>query len=188
MTATSPLGFVAKDNGFSNLGVNNNIDTKTLSLQTLNVTNLNVTNTFTTTNTQTITNVHNLTVLNNLQVDNQLLFVNPIPANQIVFENANTMASITLNCQPISTHGITYTIPDLGANANFILSSGDQTILGVKTFLQTVTFSPSTPLTFIAIGGNHFNPVATFAAPIEFNSIGSFPSLLFGTGPQIEIV
>jgi len=138
MTTPSPLGFVTKDNEFSNVAINNNLSTRTLTLQTLNVTNVNVSNTLTTTNTQTVSNVHNLTVSNTLEVDGQLIFTSP--SNQIVFENLKTKASITLECQPSSVLPLTYMVPDVGVNSSFVMADGNQTINGVKTFMSTPVF------------------------------------------------
>ena len=125
---SSILGLVDKDNSFSNLAVKDVVDAKLGSFQVLTAQTLTV---------GTLNTVK--TALNNLEIDNQLAFTNA--SNQIVFENTKTGASITLNCQPTSVPGITYNIPDVGVNfSNFVMTDGNQTINGTKTFTSMPVF------------------------------------------------
>ena len=140
---SSVLGFVDKDNDFANLSIKDIVDAKTASFDTLTVRNLTVFNTFTNAGSEVSTGstVATLKVSNTLEVDGQLVFKSASPSNQIVFENTKTGASITLNCQPVSVLGITYNIPDVGVNfSNFVMTDGNQTINGTKTFTTMPVF------------------------------------------------
>ncbi len=64
-----------------------------------------------------------------------------LATNQIIFGSANT---ITLNA-PAPAAPRTYTMPDVLANANFIMSEGTQTINGLKTFSNSVTLNGGVP-------------------------------------------
>ena len=136
---SSALGFVDKDNDYSNVAIKQILSATDASFQTLNVANLNVLNTIVT-NSQSASSVGALSV-GVLKVTSTLEILSP--SNQIVFENARTGASITLNCQPTSVPGITYNIPDVGVNfSNFVMTDGNQTINGTKTF-TTMPIFPS---------------------------------------------
>ncbi len=65
--------------------------------------------------------------------------INPT-TNQIVLGVTNT---VTINSTaPAASR--TYTIPDSGANSSFVLTDGNQTINGSKTFSSAVTINPTT--------------------------------------------
>ncbi len=60
--------------------------------------------------------------------------------NQLVLGTTNT---VTLNSTaPVASR--TYTIPDTGANSSFVLTDGNITINGSKTFSSAVTINPTT--------------------------------------------
>jgi hydrogenase/urease accessory protein HupE len=57
-------------------------------------------------------------------------------SNQLTLGTGN---QITLNA-PTPAASLTYSLPDVGVNANFVMTQGAQTINGVKTFSNTVVF------------------------------------------------
>lgn len=54
--------------------------------------------------------------------------------------SANQLALNTITLSAPSSVARTYTLPDVGANANFVLTEGNQTINGMKTFTDTPIF------------------------------------------------
>lgn len=71
-------------------------------------------------------------------------------ADQLTLGSGNT---IKLNA-PTPAASRIYSLPDVGANANFILSEGNQTINGVKTFSDVVVFLSGFSLGSLTLSNN----------------------------------
>jgi len=82
------------------------------------------------------------TLSNKSLVDANTTFINLADATkQLRFDlgggAAGTLAQISVN----AAANRTYTIPDSGASASFVMTEGNQSINGVKTFLGTISFA-----------------------------------------------
>lgn len=113
-----------------------------------------------------VTTTGNQFLLNKTLADNSTRIVN-FADNTIGIEfSANgtpgTVATISLN----QTANRTYTIPDSGANCEFVMGAGAQTIGGAKTFNDTVGFDDVATFNSDAI----FNGTATFNGTFALNS------------------
>jgi hypothetical protein len=98
----------------------NNLNWADLNCNTLNANELNISD----------INVNVLTVNQEVDITST--------SNQIKLGAVGNRTII--NAMPLTTSR-TYNIPDVGANSNFIISSGTQTIGGAKTFTSGATFS-----------------------------------------------
>ena len=81
-----------------------------------------------TSGTTTIRNAN--TVVNGALTANSTFTVTSV-SNQFVIGSTRT---VTLNAPTPAASSLTHTIPDVGTNANFVMSEGTQTIAGPKTF------------------------------------------------------
>jgi hypothetical protein len=61
-------------------------------------------------------------------------------SNQLIFEPGGSSNTITLTCTNPATNR-TYTLSDVGANSNFVMDQGTQTINGLKTFTTTTKWT-----------------------------------------------
>ena len=138
---TSILGFVAKDSGLSNANVSQSVAAPVVSTTNLAVTNLSVTN-LVVAQTITTTDATTTTTFPNVTISQQLVIAGNNMSNEILFSDTDTLGTLTLNVQP-QTRGLIYTIPDIGENASFILSEGNQAINGRKTFTSPLTYAGS---------------------------------------------
>ena len=105
-------------------------------------------------------------------------FTIPAVTNQIVLGTTNT---ITLN-SPAPAGSLVYTIPDVAGAASFVMTLGNQTISGVKTFNSQIlvtggagglTLSAST----IAMGGNKITGLANGTAATDAAALGQLKVL-----------
>ena len=87
--------------------------------------------------TITITNGHNTINLETSSSDTFGHITLTDASNQLIFEPGGAGNTITLTCtNPAANRA--YTLPDSGANSSFVMTDGNQTINGIKTF-STVT-------------------------------------------------
>lgn len=70
------------------------------------------------------------------------VILNP-SSNQLKFKRAGDTGDITLNLSTEPTSNLVFTLPDVGANADFVMNEGNQSISGVKEYLD----APSHPVT-----------------------------------------
>ena len=147
MANSNSLGYLTKDNEYSNVNVVQTISRpRLISAFTINATNAVISNLTVDTleirnqsdNTNTVSNFTNMSVSNDATIGNQIILSGS--SDQIIFRNVTTGANISLNAEPTS-QGTVYTVPDIGMNANFVLTQGVQTINGIKVF----TSSPQMP-------------------------------------------
>jgi len=97
--------------------------------------------------------------------------INPT-SNQLVLGGVGPSNTITLTA-PTPAGSRTYTIPDVLANADFIMSFGTQTVGGSKTFSSAVTISPTGNQIVLGSGNTITLNAATilYGAPRQY----SFP-------------
>jgi hypothetical protein len=82
------------------------------------------------------------TLSNKSLVDVNTTFINSVDnTKQMRFSLAGATAGTLTQININSVVGRTYSIPDSGANANFVMTEGNQSINGVKTFLGTISFA-----------------------------------------------
>jgi hypothetical protein len=98
------------------------------------------------------------------------LTINPV-SNQLVLGGVSAGNTTTISATAPASSA-TYTIPDVGTSANFIMSTGTQTISGAKTFSSSVLFSNATPI--IMNGGGSTTTTLVIAGPVG-NVIYTFP-------------
>ena len=75
----------------------------------------------------------------------------------------------------------TYTLPEVSADASFVMTQGAQTIVGVKTFSSGVSFGSSTLANYVASGsftptlkGSSSNPTLTYTTQTgEYTRVGN---------------
>ncbi len=84
--------------------------------------------------------------------------------NQIILGTTNTVT--ISSTAPAASR--TYTIPDAGGAASFVMTAGTQTIAGAKTFSSTLTMSGAT----IAMGGNKITGIANGTAATDAMAFG----------------
>ncbi len=86
--------------------------------------------------------------------------------NQLIL---GTTRKVTITAPTPATTSRTHTIPDVGANANFIMSEGDQTLNGTKTFGSGILLPTSggTPTAFDYY--EEYDHVTTLAGPWTTN-------------------
>src|SRR5258706_11331419 len=85
--------------------------------------------------------------------------------NQIILGTTNTVT--ISSTAPAASR--TYTIPDAGGAASFVMTAGTQTIAGAKTFSSTLTMSGAT----IAMGGNKNTGIGKGTAAHQSMSVGT---------------
>ena len=67
------------------------------------------------------------------------------PSNQFIFRANETGNSLYINGVQPASGNLTYSIPDVGANSDFIMTNGNQTLAGVKSFSSQIN-SPNIAL------------------------------------------
>ena len=80
---------------------------------------------------------------------------------QIVMGGVSVPFSITLRA-PIPSSNRIYTIPDVSANADFVMTEGAQTINGVKAITNGITLNTAAILDYYAV----YNHITTWGGPI----------------------
>jgi hypothetical protein len=126
-------GLVQKDLRLTNLGVDQTITANRIATNIIESKSL-ITNSIETTN-MTITGI--------LDFDGALGF-DSLTLTAIVNQlTLGTGSTITLSA-PTPATSVTYTIPDVGANASFVLTEGNQTINGVKSFTSPLSLASLT--------------------------------------------
>jgi hypothetical protein len=100
----------------------------------------------------------------------------PKTSNQLILGTTNT---VTISATaPASSQ--TYTIPDPGGAASFVMTAGTQTIAGAKTFSGAATFSTSITMSgtaTIAMGGNKITGIANGTASTDAAAFGQIPTV-----------
>jgi len=81
------------------------------------------------------------------------------PSSQLVFRPGNTGNSIILTAANPNGVSRTYTLPDVGANASFVMTAGVQTIDDLKTFTGNVVLTKASSQLIIkpGNGANQYN-------------------------------
>lgn len=62
----------------------------------------------------------------------------PTPGTITLHDNTVGANGVTINTSTITTAGLDYSLPDVGADASFVMTEGAQTINGVKTFQNSI--------------------------------------------------
>lgn len=102
-------------------------------------------------------------------VDAVMTLVSPTTnTGQLVFQAAasagNTQTTVVNASQAAAR---TYTIPDAGGNASFVMTEGAATLNGTKTFGSPISYSNTTGITAFATGGQ----ASATALTTEFNNV-----------------
>jgi hypothetical protein len=79
-----------------------------------------------------------------------------LASNQLVLRTGSAGNSVYITAPTIAANR-TYTIPDAGSSAAFVLTAGDQTIGGIKTFTSAIKANDR-----IALGGDASNAVSFY--------------------------
>jgi hypothetical protein len=98
--------------------------------------------------------------------------------NQLVLGTGNT-STISTAAQSGSR---TYTIPDAGANAEFVMSAGNQTIAGTKTFSSAPVLSSVTASRPLKVDGSNNVTSGTIDLTSSNDVTGTLPVANGGTG------
>jgi hypothetical protein len=98
--------------------------------------------------------------------------------NQLSFGTTNTT---TINAAAPSASR-TYTIPDAGANASFVMSAGNQTIAGTKTFSSAPVLSSVTASRPLKVDGSNNVTSGTIDLTSSNDVTGTLPVANGGTG------
>jgi hypothetical protein len=107
-------------------------------------------------------------------------------SNQLVLTTSNQL--LTISCPTIATAPRTYTIPDAGAAAAFVMTAGNQTIAGAKTFSSAIEITATTNQLVIATLGNPLTidcaSIATVPRTYTIPDAGGTASFVLTAGTQ----